>query len=1189
RKPSSSPVSKRTEASSVFTIPAVSPVAENEHKEQGVVPILPILKKAVGSQVRHLRLVLFSAEEKIASSAVENESYKNILEYVEQLYKYSGRVVYYGTFLGLVRTRIKDVDGLFGKSRYKHVTGQIEQAIYWASPASRFESVYTSPAADFDASTASWREMEEVMDEQEITKPDRFEPVILAFMAEPFFKMFNREIETDLKSSVKITIEGRLPFNLLIIESKKYLIKRLKLTESFAWMDEEWKQAIKEIKTQSSPCASEPALPLALINKAIEKQSFLPEDVLSQYIAKENIPRSIVFKPEVYEDNKFRIIYTKSDDFEAITVITSREELPSVLTLGGVRFLEPRQDKFQEKSAALLKDALVLVERMDLTNVLWSNPMDGAVVVILKNPASEKSKFEILKFWTQSLVAAGFAGQQLIVKLELGTDELDMSVIQGAYKKSLVELAKRGVDISRHSEIFATSRRLKDGGWPQRKWKLTAQGAKRNLDTLLDLLKKYSYDLSRFKFKPGEKVGVIIHGAGFIGLTMAEVLSLDKNYILRGLADAEAAIYNHEGLDSNILNTLAKKGKPVKEYLRYKEARLLRPEELLRQEADILITASVDELINENNYAGIKARVIFEAANNSVNKNVIRPLQDKGVLYVPWLIINGGGGYAAFEEYFHTVAAKIKDWDFIREHVESKILENARFLAWVFFNLWLKEYRGDKSITLFDIIYDKAKEIRQARDIYRYKPTTEVTETAEFKVSRRDIPEYIAWRLAARDLARRKTMLENLDIKQLKQILADGTQEEQELAAYILGEMADTRNTKELTTVAEDEKRSIAARIKAIEALGKIGAEEVVETLERIIKQESALHQLSRLALSAESYSDRTHLVKQAKWSLGKIVGIDADKYLERKSHDLSKKTRDLDDALIEEQARAILRKWRKRKWWNWLWGKDEAHSLAAITGFSASGKTYFSLKLIEVLRRLAPEYAFHGIVPAIIQDELDHYLFAVEDRKSKLFVLGMFDPAQLKKWIGKWDFALFFEHVKALFKGMPIDKPVFNQITRKREPHTERIDPRNAIIIIEGIFVLTNAQTNSFYDFSFFVDAPSELRRNRGIQRYLKESKYAQNTYDEVLAKEARKGLTEDLPRVQHQKFVAGMIISSAKHDVPEYVKDFQKALHAYREMAEKSPELSMEQREKISREEFFKAEYGGIRGSPEDLQEKI
>ena len=258
---------------------------------------------------------------------------------------------------------------------------------------------------------------------------------------------------------------------------------------------------------------------------------------------------SVVLKPEVYEDNKFRVVYTKSADFEAITALTSREELPSVLTLGGVRFLEPGQDELPDKSAALLKDAFILAERMDLTNVLWSNPMDGAVAVILKNPASEKSKAEILKVWTRSLVATGLAGRQLIVKLELGTDELDMSVIQDAYKKSLVELSKQGIDISCQSEIFAASRRLKDGGWPQRQWKLTAQGAKRNLDTLSYLLKKYSQDLKEFNLNAWEKTGVIIHGAGFIGLTVAEVISLDKNYILRGIADARAAIYDYEGLE----------------------------------------------------------------------------------------------------------------------------------------------------------------------------------------------------------------------------------------------------------------------------------------------------------------------------------------------------------------------------------------------------------------------------------------------------------------------------------------------------------------------------------------------------------------------------------------------------------------------------------------------------------------
>ena len=272
-------------------------------------------------------------EQKAGSCVAENESHKNILEYIERLRAYSGRVVYHGTFLGLVRTRIKEADGLFGKSRYMHVTGQFEQAIYWASLESRSDSVYTSVGADFDASTASLREMEEYMDKEETPAPDRFEPVIFAFMAEPFFKMFDREIGADLRSSVKITIKGRLPFNLLIAESKKYLAKRLKLTKPFEWMDEEWKQIIK---AQSSSCASEPALPAALINKAIEKQSFLPEDILSQYAAKENIPQSIVFKPEVYEDNKFRIVYTaKPGDFEAITAIPAREEHSGILAIGG--------------------------------------------------------------------------------------------------------------------------------------------------------------------------------------------------------------------------------------------------------------------------------------------------------------------------------------------------------------------------------------------------------------------------------------------------------------------------------------------------------------------------------------------------------------------------------------------------------------------------------------------------------------------------------------------------------------------------------------------------------------------------------------------------------------------------------------------------------------------------------------
>ena len=110
--------------------------------------------------------------------------------------------------------------------------------------------------------------------------------------------------------------------------------------------------------------------------------------------------------------------------------------------------------------------------------------------------------------------------------------------------------------------------------------------------------------------------------------------------------------------------------------------------------------------------------------------------------------------------------------------------------------------------------------MRQARDIYRYKPTTEVIETAELcqpPISRNLLPG--GWRRVI--WQGEKTLLENLDIKQLKQMLLGGIQEELELAAYILGEIADTRNAWDLIAVAEDIKQPTAARIKAIEALGK--------------------------------------------------------------------------------------------------------------------------------------------------------------------------------------------------------------------------------------------------------------------------------------------------------------------------------------------------------------------------------
>ena len=158
-----------------------------------------------------------------------------------------------------------------------------------------------------------------------------------------------------------------------------------------------------------------------------------------------------------------------------------------------------------------------------------------------------------------------------------------------------------------------------------------------------------------------------------------------------------------------------------------------------------------------------------------------------------------------------------------------------------------------------------------------------------------------------------------------------------------------------------------------------------------------------------------------------------------------------------------------------------------------------------------------------------------------------------------------------------------------ERRPSRVTINPLNAIIIIDGVFVLTYESANRYYNDSYFVDASLEVIRDRGAQRYIEDCKYSWLTLEEVKAKESRKQKTENLPLVQHQKFKAKRVIIN-NEPAPDYVRDFQKIISAgeawTKEHEEKDISPTSEEKEKWLREEFLRAD--GIRGSPEKTKEK-
>ena len=156
---------------------------------------------------------------------------------------------------------------------------------------------------------------------------------------------------------------------------------------------------------------------------------------------------------------------------------------------------------------------------------------------------------------------------------------------------------------------------------------------------------------------------VSIHGFGNVGTFAAQYLG-DMGAVLVAVADKDGAVYEKGGLDVKKLLKLSSAKKPVGEY---GKKNVIRPEDFWGIPVDILIPASVTDVINESNKDRIKARLIVEGANIPMREDVERELWKKGICIIPDFVANAGGVISSYAEYrgynpkkmFDTVQKKI--------------------------------------------------------------------------------------------------------------------------------------------------------------------------------------------------------------------------------------------------------------------------------------------------------------------------------------------------------------------------------------------------------------------------------------------------------------------------------------------------------------------------------------------------
>ncbi len=140
------------------------------------------------------------------------------------------------------------------------------------------------------------------------------------------------------------------------------------------------------------------------------------------------------------------------------------------------------------------------------------------------------------------------------------------------------------------------------------------------------------------------------------------------------------------------------------------------------------------------------------------------------------------------------------------------------------------------------------------------------------------------------------------------------------------------------------------------------------------------------------------------------------------------------------------------------------------ITGGSGSGKTTVVKKILDF---------FPGNEVAVISQDAyyrDNSHLTLEERRK----INFDHPNSI-------EFELLVKHVEALKKGQAVEEPTYDYVSSTRQQKTTRIEPRH-IVIVEGILLFTDAQIRNLCNIKVYVDADSDDRLIRIIERDMLE-----------------------------------------------------------------------------------------------------
>ncbi len=143
---------------------------------------------------------------------------------------------------------------------------------------------------------------------------------------------------------------------------------------------------------------------------------------------------------------------------------------------------------------------------------------------------------------------------------------------------------------------------------------------------------------------------VVIQGLGNVGYHAGRFLT-EAGARVVGIVEREGALYDPDGLDVEAVHQHRAAGGSI---LELEGTETLEDKDGVRGlewECDILVPAALENVIREQNAPRIRARIIAEGANGPTTAQASEIMNARGILQLPDLYLNSGGGTVSYFEW----------------------------------------------------------------------------------------------------------------------------------------------------------------------------------------------------------------------------------------------------------------------------------------------------------------------------------------------------------------------------------------------------------------------------------------------------------------------------------------------------------------------------------------------------------